>query len=287
MIPSFFSTVRAFLLVVFFAALSFCPSPTAASGGAPVISAADAAVIDGWTGSVLFARNPDVLHPPASTAKIMTALLVLEHKIPMNRPFFVTSYAASFRGSTAGLFAGERISVWNLLHGMLLPSGNDAAVALAEGVAGSAPRFIQMMNLEARRLHLWHTHYLTPDGLDDPGQVTSARDLADLARAAMQKPRFAQIVRTRYWSAWSADHRIFHHWTSLNKLLWSSSAVNGIKTGTTAAAGACLVSSALRDGKWVIAVNLGSTYNARFADGAALLNYGLAKSAPPPSTRDG
>jgi serine-type D-Ala-D-Ala carboxypeptidase (penicillin-binding protein 5/6) len=280
-----FSLAHALAFLVFCFGL-LCPSPAAASGASPVTSASDAIVVDGWTGAVLFAKNPDALHAPASTAKIMTALLVLEHKIPMDRPFFVTAYAASFRGSTAGLVAGERITVWNLLHGLLMPSGNDAAVALAEGVAGNAPRFIRMMNLEARRLHLWHTHYLTPNGLDAPGQVTSARDLAELARTAMQSPRFARVVRTRYWSAWSFDHRAFHHWTNLNKLLWSSPAVDGIKTGTTSGAGACLVSSARRGGKWVIGVNLGSTYTARFDDGAKLLNYGLAKSAAPPSTRE-
>jgi D-alanyl-D-alanine carboxypeptidase (penicillin-binding protein 5/6) len=179
------------------------------------------------------------------------------------------------------------MTVWNLLHGLLMPSGNDAAVALAETTAGSAARYVDMMNVEAAKLHLWHTHFLTPTGLDQWGQVSTAHDLASLARAAMRHHTFARIVRTRSWSAWSADHRIFHHWFNLNKLLWSSRFVNGIKTGTTLGAGACLVSSASEDGKWVIAVNLGSTQAARFSDGAALLNYGLAVDTPPPSTVEG
>jgi D-alanyl-D-alanine carboxypeptidase (penicillin-binding protein 5/6) len=139
------------------------------------------------------------------------------------------------------------------------------------------------MNREARRLHLWHTRFLTPNGFDTPGQVTTARDLAFLARAAMNVPRFGRVVRTRYWGAWSADHRIYHRWSNLNKLLWASRSVDGVKTGTTPAAGACLIASAQRDGKWVIAVNMGSTTATRFSDGAALLNFGLGAEGEPPS----
>jgi D-alanyl-D-alanine carboxypeptidase (penicillin-binding protein 5/6) len=177
------------------------------------------------------------------------------------------------------------MTVWNLLHGMLLPSGNDAAIALAQAAGGSPSQFVRLMNAEALRLHLWHTHYLSPNGFDTWGQVTTARDLATLARVAMQMPHFARIVRTRYWTAWSADRRVEHSWTNLNRLLWSSRAVDGIKTGTTPYAGACLVSSAYKDGKLVIAVNLGSTVETRFSDGAALLNYGLQLEGEPPTAR--
>jgi D-alanyl-D-alanine carboxypeptidase (penicillin-binding protein 5/6) len=193
--------------------------------------------------------------------------------------------AVSYGGSTAGLYAGEQMTVWNLLHGLLLPSGNDAAIALADAVAGSPARFVPLMNAEARRLHLRHTRFLTPNGFDVQGQVTSAHDLAFLARTAMLLPAFARIVRTRTWHAWSADRRILHYWVNLNRLLWMSRAVNGIKTGTTPGAGACLVSSARKDGKWVIAVNLGSATSARFSDGEALLDYGFALEAEPPTTR--
>jgi D-alanyl-D-alanine carboxypeptidase (penicillin-binding protein 5/6) len=267
-------------------ALSLAASPAAPARAAspPVISAPEAIIVDGWSGAVLWSKNADTPRYPASTVKVMTALLVLEHHLPMPRVETVSPYAASYAGSTAGLYAGERMTVWNLMHGMLLPSGNDAAVTLAEAVAGSAVKFVGMMNAEAARLHLWHTHYLTPNGFDAWGQVTTARDLARLSRVAMHHALFARIVRTRAWTAWSADHRIVHHWTNLNKLLWSHATVNGVKTGTTPGAGACLVSSAVLGNRWVIAVNMGSSAAARFTDGAALLNYGLIEDSSPPNT---
>jgi D-alanyl-D-alanine carboxypeptidase (penicillin-binding protein 5/6) len=189
-----------------------------------------------------------------------------------------------YGGSTAGLYAGERMTVWNLLYGMLLPSGNDAAIALAQTLAATPEQFAHLMNLQAARLHLWHTHYLTPNGFDTPGQVTTAHDLANLTRAAMQSRTFAAIVDTKTWTARAADGRGFHVWQSLNKLLWSSKFVDGVKTGTTPVAGACLVSSARKGGRWVIAVNMGSTAASRFLDGAALLNYGFEVDSAGPST---
>jgi len=258
--------------------------PAQARGSGPTVSAPDAIVVDGWTGGVLFAKHPDSLHDPASTVKIMTALIVLERHIPLRRVVTISWLASSSGGSTAGLFAGEQMTVRNLLYGMLLPSGNDAAVALSEAVGGTVARFIELMNREALRLHMRHTHYVTPDGFDTSGQVTTARDLAILTRAAMQWPVFVRVVRTRFWSAWDAYHRLYHRWENLNKLLWQSRAVDGVKTGTTPGAGACLVSSARKDRRWVIAVNLGSAVPSRFSDGAALLDYGLPRASDLPQT---
>ena len=277
--------MRAILIAALTIASLLAPAYARAAPAIPAVTAPDAIVVDGWSGSVLYAKNADSLHDPASTVKIMTALLVLERRLPFKRVITVSPYAVSFGGSTAGLYAGESMTVWNLLHGMLLPSGNDAAITLAEAVAGSATQFVGLMNAEALRLHLWHTRYVTPNGFDSSGQVTTARDLATLARRAMQQRAFARVVRTRSWTAWSADGRIYHHWFNLNQLLWASREVDGIKTGTTPAAGACLVTSAHQAGKWVIAVNLGSSVSARFSDGAALLNYGLAVDGALPSTR--
>jgi D-alanyl-D-alanine carboxypeptidase (penicillin-binding protein 5/6) len=168
---------------------------------------------------------------------------------------------------------------------MLLPSGNDAAIALSEAVAGTPARFVTLMNAEARRLHLWHTHYLSPNGFDAWGQVTTAHDLASLARVAMQQPVFARVVRTRSWTVRSAQGTVIHHWVNLNQLLWRSRHVDGVKTGTTPSAGACLVSSAREHGRWVIAVNMDDTEAARFTDGANLLNYGMDIDSSAPSTR--
>ena len=250
----------------------------------PVITAPEAIVIDGWTGAVLYAKSDNVMRAPASTVKIMTALVVLRHRVPLNRVVSVGATAVAYGGSTAGLYAGERMTVWNLLHGMLLPSGNDAAIALSQTLAATPIQFAHLMNLQAERLHLWHTHYVTPNGFDTPGQVTTAHDLANLTRAAMQSRTFATIVDTKTWTARAADGRGYHVWQSLNKLLWSSKIVDGVKTGTTPAAGACLVSSARKGGKWIIAVNMGSTDASRFLDGAALLNYGFEVDGAAPST---
>jgi serine-type D-Ala-D-Ala carboxypeptidase (penicillin-binding protein 5/6) len=246
------------------------------------VTAPAAIVIDGWDGNVLFTKNPDVERYPASTVKIMTALIVLNSRIPMNRVVTVSSFAAGIGGSTAGLWAGEQMSVWNLLHAMLMPSGNDAAIALSEAVSGSELNFVSRMNAEAKTLHLFHTHYLTANGFDLPGQFTTAHDLADLTRVAMSHPRFDRIVRTRSWTVRAAGGTVLHHWTNLNRLLWQSRSVDGVKTGTTLGAGACLVSSARRAGKWVIEVNLGSLETTRFSDGNSLLQYGLTHAIPAP-----
>lgn len=258
---------------------------TLARSASPQVSAPEAIVIDGWNGNVLFFKSADVERYPASTVKIMTALIVLRSGVPMSRVVTVSAYAADIGGSTAGLWPGERMTVWNLMHGMLMPSGNDAAIALSEAVGGTEQHFVDLMNAEATRLHLFRTHYLSPNGFDTVGQETTARDLANLTRVAMQHRRFAHIVRTRSWTVRSPTGTILHRWTNLNHLLWDSNSIDGVKTGTTLGAGACLVSSERRHGKWVIEVNLGSLETTRFSDGMSLLSYGLARAMPLPSAR--
>lgn len=277
---------RVWVVVLTAALLVLVPlSVRAAAPVLPVIVAPEAIVVDGWTGAVLYAKNANTPRYPASTVKIMTALVALRHHIPGNRVVTVPASAAAVGGSTAGLVGGERLRFWDLLHGMMLPSGNDAAYAVADVVAGSPGAFVALMNAEARRLHLWHTHYLSPNGFDQAGQMTTAQDEATLTRQAMHRGKFVSIVEQRSWTAWSVDHRIVHHWTNLNQLLWDSKAVDGVKTGTTPGAGACLVSSAREGGKWVIAVNMGSTEASRFTDGVQLLNFGLQVDVASPSAR--
>ena len=274
------------IVAILVAVALMAPGPdTVHAAAIPVVTAPEAIVMDGWTGEVLYSKNSNVMRAPASTVKIMTALVILRHRVPLARVVTVSATAVSYRGSTAGLYAGERMTVWNLLHGMLLPSGNDAAVALSQTLAATPLQFAHLMNLQAERLHLWHTHYLTPNGFDTPGQVTTAHDLANLTRAAMQSPIFDAVVDTKTWTARAADGGGVHVWQSLNRLLWSSKIVDGVKTGTTPAAGACLVSSARQGGRWIIAVNMGSTAAGRFTDGTALLNYGLEVDDTAPSTR--
>lgn len=267
--------MRLIALVVTLFAVAI-PTNVRAHAALPWITAPEAIVVDGWTGRVLYAKNADVMRQPASTVKIMTALVVLRRRIPLDRVVTVSPLATAYRGSTAGLYAGERITVRNLLYAALLPSGNDAAVALAQSVTPDLVHFVGLMNAQAARLGMTRTHYLTPNGFDRWGQVTTARDLVRLARVAMSWHVFARVVSTRTWRATSADGRIVHVWTNTDTLLWSNPAVNGIKTGTTPGAGACLVTSARRSGTWVIAASLGSTEASRFVDGSALLRYGFA-----------
>lgn len=276
--------VRRFLLIVIILS-GVLANGSHAEAAHLSVSAPEAIVIDGWNGDILFARNADVERYPASTVKVMTALLVLQSGIPMGRVVTVSAYAAGFGGSTAGLWPGERMTIWNLLHGMMMPSGNDAAIALSEAVSGTEWRFVDLMNTEATKLHLFRTHYLSPNGFDTEGQVTSAHDLAMLTRVAMGDKRFAKIVRTRSWTVRAANGTVLHHWVNLNRLLWSMGGVNGVKTGTTPGAGACLVSSLRRGGKWVIEVNMGSLESTRFPDGRALLSFGLGHAMPLPPTR--
>ncbi len=236
-------------------------------GRPPQISAAAAVVVDLDSGITLYAQGADVPWPPASTVKVMTALLVLQ-SADIREEVVVSDRAAATGGSRMGLVAGERLTVLDLLYGLLLPSGNDAAVALAEHVAGSEAAFVAQMNLEAARLGLEHTRFANPHGLDADGQYTSASDLVRIARAALAYPVFVEIVGTA--RAWVAGRDL----TNTNQLLGSYPAADGIKTGTTDAAGECLIASVSRRGHRLVTVLLGS--RDRYADARALLNYAQA-----------
>lgn len=250
------------------------PSPALAE--TPRISAPEAIVIDGWTGQILYARRPEAERDPASTVKMMTSLVLFRKHVNLNRVVTVSSFAASYGGSTAGLYAGERITVRDLFYGMLLPSGNDAAIALSEVVSPTIAGFARLMNAQARRLGLEHTHFLTPNGFDTTGQYTSARDLAVLARAVMHWAIFRRVVGTQTYTARSADGLYVHTWQNTNLLLQRGYPIDGVKTGTTPGAGACLVASARRGTRWIISVEMGDSEADRFTDGLGLLNYGFA-----------
>lgn len=164
--------------------------------------------------------------------------------------------------------------VRDLLYGMLLPSGNDAAVTLADASAGSVPQFAAMMNSEATRLHLHHSHFITPHGLDMPGQYSSAHDLALIAHELLRHKFLATVVRTVHYHAVSADSAYTYNWTNLNHLLGSYPGTIGVKTGTTPGAGANLIAAAVRGNHRLIGVVLGDTPDNRFPDAVKLLNYG-------------
>lgn len=237
----------------------------------PPLIAQAAFVLDDTTGRALYALNADTLRYPASTIKMLTAIVALQHL----RPAAVVTVRADalVGGTSANLAVGERLTVRNLLYGMLIPSGNDAAVTLADAVSGSSWLFASLMNAEARSLHLWRTNAALPDGLDVAGQYSTARDLAWLGHALLHHRLLARIVKTKQYQASSIDGRYRHVWTNLNHLLWTYPGAVGVKTGTTPLAGANLVACAVRGHHRVIVAVLGSTYYGRFTDAGRLFDY--------------
>lgn len=253
------------------------PFPTALetpkpSGKPPKLSAPSVALADLATGQLLYEENGDDRRPIASLTKLMTALLTLQLARP-SEMVRVAPEAATQTGSQLGLAVGERIRVRELLYALLLQSSNDAAVALADHLAGSPTRFIKLMNRRADRLGLDDTRFFSATGLDDRGYST-ALDLATLAGRTFADERFRAVVRTKF-------HRIpapgpgSRRIQNRNVLLWLYRGAIGGKSGYTSAADYCLVAAAARGGRTLVAVVLGAPENA-FNDAAALLNYGFA-----------
>lgn len=236
----------------------------------PAVTARSALVMDVGTGAVLWAADDHAPRAPASLTKLMTALLLLETPGDVNRVVTVSPLAAAAPGSRMGLAAGARLRLSDLLAGLLLPSGNDAAVAIAESVDGSPDAFVAHMQARARALHLDATTFRTPSGLDAPGQVSTARDLAAIALLDLRFPLFNRLVGTRALVVHAPDGATYNL-TNLNQLLGSYEGADGVKTGTTPEAGENLVASATRDGHRVLVVVLGS--QDRYADARALLDY--------------
>ncbi len=265
--------MRARLILAAVAALALVP---AANASVPNVDARAYFVVDATTGAVLAQRNAHARLPIASLTKLMTVLLVRRHLKPTD---YVTVQrdAAEVGESRIELHPGERITVEDLLKGALIQSANDAADALADGVAhGSEAAFVAMMNAEARKLGLRETHYARPDGLDAPGHYSSAHDVTKLAMLVMRDPVVRSIVRLR--TAVIAGGQRLHTW---NDLLGVFRGLDGVKTGHTAAAGWCEVAEVKRDGLDVYATIIGSpTRGQRNADLAALLRWGLSVERP-------
>lgn len=204
-------------------------------------------LVDLRTGRVLWSDRPDRVLPIASVTKMMTALLVVTHVPPRGR-VLITRLALAFQGSAVGVLPlGRKIDVETMLNGLLLPSGNDAARALAQRVAGTLPAFVRLMNAEARKLHLRCTHFTSPDGFQDRGNHSCAPDLALLAREVLAQPRLARIVRRRKailpFPIRTGRLELFNN----NPLLLSHyPGTDGVKTGFTDRAGRCLVAAAHR-----------------------------------------
>lgn len=226
-------------------------------------------------GRELWSRAADAQRAMASTTKIMTAVVVLESVDDLDERVRVTAAADAVGESEAGLLPGESYTVRSLLEAMLVHSGNDAATALAEHVAGSQPAFVELMNAKAQELDLKETRFTNPHGLDEPGHHTSARDLATLARYALQIPEFRRIVGMP--SMTLAGGRAERRFENSNKLIGRYPGATGVKTGWTNKAGYCLVASAERDGVSLVCVVLGTrSESERFAEARALLDWGFA-----------
>jgi serine-type D-Ala-D-Ala carboxypeptidase (penicillin-binding protein 5/6) len=241
--------------------------------GGPRVTAHSAILVDAGTGAVLWQKQPHARRPIASTTKIMTGTLVLE-RLPLGHVVTIAPGVARTPLVREGLRSGERVPVWKLLDGLLIFSGNDDAVALAVAAAGSRPKFLELMNQKARALGLRDTHFTSVSGVIDEGNHSSAWDLAALARYAMRDPRFRKIVRTRIARVPWAAPTYGKVYINKNGLLGAYRRADGVKTGWTTIAGHCLVASAQRGDRRLIAVLLHSANP--YGDARRLLTMGFA-----------
>ena len=232
--------------------------------GADAVSARRAYAVDAVSGRVLYEKNPTERSLIASTTKIMTALIVCEQCNVLDR-MRIPKEAVGIEGSSMYLKEGEVLTLQELLYGLMLSSGNDAAVALAIYCGGTVEGFAELMNDKAR------THFENPNGLDSPGHYSTAKDLGTLAAYAMENPIFYKTVSAKNVKV--GDRYLTNH----NKLLWRVAGADGVKTGFTKAAGRILVSSATRDGRRVIVVTIDDPSD--WSDHAALMEEGFSRYA--------
>ncbi|OPY57722.1 MAG: D-alanyl-D-alanine carboxypeptidase DacB precursor [Pelotomaculum sp. PtaU1.Bin035] len=258
---------------IFLVLLAASPSQAAA---APEIVGGSAAVIDSKNGQVLFEKNMRQRMYPASTTKILTAIIALEKGRPADM-VTISGEACNIEGSAIGLDEGEKISLEDLLYALMLNSGNDSAVAIASYIGGSVDGFVDLMNKKAAELGAVNTHFNNPNGLPDPNHYSTAYDMAVIARYAMQNPEFRKIVATETKDICREDPNAQTYLLNHNKLLWQYEGANGIKTGYTELAGQCLVASAARQGRELIAVVLGSEGTNIWSDAKVLLDYGFVE----------
>ncbi len=238
-----------------------------AGASAPGDSASAAIVVDAATGRVLYGHDTEVERPIASITKLMTALVAVERGPGLATELTIRPEWTGIEGSSLYLRAGETLTVEELLYGLLLVSGKDAAEALAAGCAGTVDAFLVWMNEKAAELGMEHSRFSSPSGLEDEGNYSTAADMARLARAVLENETLQRICSTR--SASVAGRVLVNH----NKLLWRYEGCAGLKTGYTDQAGRTLVSCAVRDGQTLIAVTLNDGDD--WADHAALLDYGF------------
>jgi serine-type D-Ala-D-Ala carboxypeptidase (penicillin-binding protein 5/6) len=243
------------------------------------LAAQSAALVDSYSGEFLYTKNPDAKEYPASSTKILTALIVIEAG-NLDQLVTVAPEDTKVEPSSLNLKPGQQFTRRQLLYGMLLKSANDVAMCLARDNAGSVPAFAEKMNLRAAELGATSSHFVNPHGLHDPNHYTTAHDLVLIARAAMQQPLFRQIVSTIYYT-WRTPTGQVEELRNHNRLLRHFAGCNGLKTGYTRPAQQVLVSSALRGGHEVISVVLHTDKPGIWVDSKTLLTYGLIKLGCP------
>jgi serine-type D-Ala-D-Ala carboxypeptidase (penicillin-binding protein 5/6) len=245
----------------------------------PQVVAESAATIDSFSGEFLFVKNENAPEYPASSTKILTALLVIEAG-DLDKLVTVDVSDTKVEPSNLELKPGEQYTRRQLLFGLMLKSANDVAMALARDNAGSVEAFADKMSRRAAELGATNSHFVNPNGLHDPGHYTTAHDLALIARAAMEQPFFRQVVSTVYYT-WKSAAGPIYQLRNHNRLLRHFAGCNGLKTGYTRAAQQVLVSSALRDRHEVISVVLHTDKPGIWDDSKLLLAYSLIKVGCP------
>lgn len=237
------------------------PEPAPGYQEAPPTSAQAVAIIDSKTGISLFEKNSNTKHLPASTTKMMTALVTLENCSP---PDIITVSSVQKEGTQMGLGIGDRVTVENLLYGLLLSSGNDAAYTLANACASSYNDFIQNMNQKAVDLDMKNTHFINPAGFDDNLQYSTALDLVKLAKIVVANPLIAKIVSTKSTVVTDITGNKTYALENVDKLLGVVAGLEGVKTGQTEGSLGIFISKITRDGNTILIAVLGS--NDRFGE---------------------
>ena len=272
------------ITLVFFLSAAVIPAAAAETAGVPAFSqelpAKSYILIEASTGQVLAEQHADQQMPPASITKIMTMLLLMERidagEISLDDMVTTSEHANSMGGTQIWLEVGEQMSVNDLLKATAINSANDAAVALAEYIAGTEEAFVQLMNQKAAELGMTGTTFCNATGLDAEGHLSTARDIAIMGRELLKYPLITEYTSVYMDSLRNGETEL----VNTNKLVRFYEGCNGLKTGTTDGAGSCLCASATRDGMTLIAVSMGSaTSKERFAICRALLDYGFANYA--------
>lgn len=249
-----------------------CLMPAYSADAECEVASKAAILMDVNTGRVLWEQNADLQRAPASTTKMLTAIVAIEEG-NVNDKVRVSKRASEEAGSSLWLQEGEVLKLQELLYGMMLKSGNDAAMAIAEHIGGSVEQFAEMMNNKAAEIGTKNSHFANPNGLPNDNHYSSAYDLAAIARYGLRNSLFSEIVKTRT----KVIPDPFHEWDrkvyNTNRLLGKVEGIDGVKTGYTDAAGHCLVASATRNNHQLVAVVLGSAN--MWEDSQRLLNYGF------------